>query len=190
MDAPTPTPILPPTLRLAFERWYRPALIIILLDSLKLPLVTIDEHGLTAPLSTGATFVSRRPDVVSVDSSGTIVARAMGNAWIVASAGLLGSDSTEVLVRCTLELGGDLVPSAPTIRVGESFVPTIQRWTCRRRVLIDESFTWRTPNPDIVDVDSLTGRTMGRAPGVAAVYPVGRRYQTLGPIIVTVLAAQ
>lgn len=184
---PTPAPILPALYRIAFARPYKNGVILLPTVSIHVPVVAVSDSDVEFPLGVRPTFASRRPEVATVDSNGTIVARSMGNAWIVASANALGSDSLEILVRCTLELGVDLNPSETTIRVGDAFVPTIQLWSCGRHVLIDETFTWRTAHPQVVNVDSLTGRTTGRAPGFAAVYPVGRTYRSLSPILVTVL---
>jgi hypothetical protein len=183
---PTPAPTLPASYRITFAKPYKNGVILLPTSSIKAPVVAVSEGGVEQPLEVPATFESRRPEVATVDSDGTIVGVSMGNTWIVASANALGSDSLEIRVRCTLELGMDLSPSETTIRVGESFVPTIQLWTCGRHVLIDETFTWSTPHSDVVSVDSLTGRTTGRAPGLAAVYPVGRTYRSLSPILVTV----
>ena len=191
--APTPVPILPTTpFRLAFAPIFRNGAILLLFDSLTTRVVLINEQGEERPVGARVSFVSRNPEVVTVDSTGTIVARAMGTTWIVASAPTLAStDSIWVGVRCSLELGVDFNPPEPTVRVGESFVATVQLWTCRRRVAIADTFTWHThTNPQIVEVDSTTGRITGRAPGIAWVYPVGRVYRTLSVLRITVLPAQ
>jgi hypothetical protein len=190
--APTPVPILPTTpFRLAFAPIFRNGAILLLFDSLTTRVVLINEQGEERPVGARVSFVSRNPDVVTVDSTGTIVARAMGTTWILASAPTLAStDSIWVGVRCTLELGGDFNPSDPTIRVGESFVATVLLWTCGRRVTLADTFTWHIhTNPQVVEVDSTTGRITGRAPGTAWVYPVGRVYRSLTVLRITVLPA-
>jgi hypothetical protein len=124
-------------------------------------------------------FVSRAPDVVSVDSGGAVRGISAGRAFVVASVtedGRMLMDSVEVTVDCTAELRVHTFPRDTVIRVGEAFVPRAELASCGGHVRLDDVLTWRARDAAVVRVDSVSGRTVGLAPGDTWVEFTGRKY--------------
>lgn len=136
-------------------------------------------------------FASRDPRVVSVDSVGVATSVSEGETWLVAETRVNGrtlADSVRVAVTCTAELRMRYSPSPPdtTLRVGESFVPSLELYTCGGLVRVDERLTWRTRDPRILQVDSVTGRTRALAPGETWIDVAGTVHRRLEAFRVTV----
>lgn len=190
-EQPRPTPTLPNPFKLAFAPAYARGVIILPKTPFKPQLLFISDVGDTVPATGPVSFTSRSPDIVTVDSTGTITAQAVGEAWIIASVTAMNQimrDSLHVLVRCTLELSADFNPPNPILRVGDSFVPQVELWTCQRLVRIEDRIWWRSHHSDgIVQVDSATGRTTALAPGQAFVLAMGSRGNAWAALPVLVL---
>jgi hypothetical protein len=136
-------------------------------------------------------FASRNPRVASVDSAGVATSVSEGETWLVAEANVNGrtlADSVHVAVTCTAELRMRYSPSPPdtTLRVGESFVPSLELYTCGGLVRVNETLTWRARDPRILHVDSATGRTWALAPGETWIDVTGTVHRRLEGFHVTV----
>jgi hypothetical protein len=136
-------------------------------------------------------FASRDPRVASVDSAGVAMSVSQGETYLVAETSLNGrtlADSVRVAVMCTAELRMRYSPSPPdtTLRVGESFAPVLELYTCGGLVRVDESLTWRARDPRILQVDSVTGRTRALAPGETWIDVTGTVHRRLEGFHVTV----
>ncbi|HEV7586885.1 MAG TPA: hypothetical protein VGO40_02050 [Longimicrobium sp.] len=124
-------------------------------------------------------FTSRAPNVVSVDSSGAVRGISSGRAFVVGSVterARVLMDSVEVRVECTTELRVHTFPRDTVIRVGESFVARADLASCGGFVRLDDVLTWRARDAAVVRVDSVSGRTVGFAPGDTWVDFSGRKY--------------
>lgn len=189
-DRPTPVPILSAPMRLAFAQSYARGIILHLSTSVTPQLVVITDRGDSISPAGRLSFVSRNPEVISVDTSGTMTAVKLGSAWVVASLApfdQLLRDSVLVNVRCTLELSIEYEPPNAVLRVGESFIPALNLWTCRHLLKIEDSFWWRPYFPtDVVQVDSATGKTTALRPGQAWLIAIGRRGNGYPALPVTV----
>lgn len=190
-EAPTPAPVLPVPFKLAFTPPFARGVILMLGASVKPDVVIVTDAGESFSPYGRLSFRSSSPEFVTVDSSGTITAKAMGSAWIVASlapADHVLRDSIQVTVRCTLELSAEFAPPAAALRVGESFVPQLTLWTCGRQLQVHDTFWWRTSHAStVVRVDSATGQTTALAPGRAWLVAIGARGNGYSSLPVTVL---
>ena len=151
------------------------------------------EPGTTVPLLVGGAgeeevmLVSRDPGVARVDPGGRVTAVAEGRTWIVAhTARGERTDSLQVGVHCTLELRYQYATRDTTLRVGESFVASLELHTCGGHVRIPEVLTWRARDPRIVQVDPVTGHTRALAPGETWVDVTSERYSMLEGVRVVV----
>lgn len=85
-ERPHPAPIVAPPFKLAFAAAYARGVVVLPKNPLRPELLFISDVG-DSVLATGPiTFISRSPDVATVDSVGTITAHVMGskgNAWAV-----------------------------------------------------------------------------------------------------------
>ncbi|MFL5383895.1 MAG: hypothetical protein ACJ8GN_15345 [Longimicrobiaceae bacterium] len=127
----------------------------------------------------GAAFVSRAPNVVLVDGAGAVRGISTGRAFVVGTVtegGRMLVDSVEVTVECTAELRVHVVPRDTVIRVGEAFVARAELASCGGQVRLTDELRWRARDPAVVRVDSITGRTVGLAPGDTWVDFSGRAY--------------
>jgi hypothetical protein len=136
-------------------------------------------------------FGSRDPRVASVDSAGVARGVAEGETYLVAETSAGGrtlADSVRVAVTCTAELRMRYSPSPPDtiLRVGESFVPSLELYTCGGLVRVNERLTWRARNPRILQVDSVTGRARALAPGATWIDVTGTVHRRLEGFHVTV----
>lgn len=142
-----------------------------------------------APPAERVTFRSRDARIASVDSLGVLTARTEGTVWIVAEVPVgrsLALDSVQAAVVCTTELRLTYSTRDTTIAVGEAFRPSLELFTCGGHVRIPEALTWRARDPRVIEVDSITGRTVGRAPGETWLDVSGTRYRSLEGIRVVV----
>ena len=93
-------------------------------------------------------------------------ARAIILTSILVSAVACGENPTVVQVAVRVEIS----PSADTVAVEEvSARLSATAFNLRDEPIRDALFTWRSDQPFIADVDSLTGSVRGIAPGVAAI---------------------
>lgn len=91
---------------------------------------------------------------------------------VFSTLGVTACDGFPFATGCTLELGMQLTPSAATIAVGESITPKLELTSCSGRKRWTPTVVWRTTDTAVVTVDSISGRTIGRASGMAQVTPV------------------
>ena len=88
---------------------------------------------------------------------------------------------------CTSELRGySLAGAKASIRVGDTFTPSVRALTCGGRKQEDMSafFTWTSDAPTIASVDA-NGRVVGRAPGQTTIRAQAEDYSTSIPLSVT-----
>jgi hypothetical protein len=188
-DGPTPVPPVRTPVKLeihrddAFATFYG--------DSFPLAPVTLDAHGDTVPPESPIQFLSRNPEIVSVSGTGQFTARGLGQTWIVgwtyASTRQL-LDSVQVSVRCTTE-GANVVVAPPSLllSVGESITPVIVGATyCMGRIPFTAEYRWRSADTAVAVVDSLTGLTTGRAPGITVLVLHSTQRAFLRDLLVTV----
>ena len=138
-------------------------------DSIQLALTITDAHGGIVP-GVRVGWTSTDTAVASVDSGGTVVARAPGMATVVAAAGGRIAQS-RILVRpraAAIWLQGDSV-----IRLGEGGVARLVARVvdARRHPVPGQPLVWRSSDPSVAVVDSagrVTGVTAGRGTLVAS----------------------
>jgi hypothetical protein len=164
-----------------------------LMVSVQLRPRVVTANGDTVWVTPPPQLVSRNPEVVSVDGSNIITARAMGLTWIVAM--LPGAptlaDSIRVSVVCTLELGSSFSPTEKTLDVGAHFTPAVTLWSCGGHLPLNDVFTWSAVDSTIVRVDPVSGLTTGLRPGRTFVLARGSRYGLfIGPQVTVALAAE
>ena len=138
-----------------------------------------------------AVFVSRAPDVVSVDGGGAVHGVSTGRTFVVArvtDGARVLMDSVEVTVECTAELRVHIFPRDTVIRIGESFVARAELASCGGLVRLDDVPTWRARDPTVVRVDSVTGQTVGLAPRDTWVDFSGRKYGSFEGVHVRVVS--
>ena len=92
---------------------------------------------------------------------------------VTGAAGVLGCREATV---CPSDLRVRVTPAERTVAIGESFTPSAEALGCGGTERLPETWRWATADTGVVAVDSLTGRTTGRAPGVAFVRARGRTY--------------
>ena len=132
-------------------------------DSIQLALTLTDAHGGIVP-GVQVGWTSTDTAVATVDTAGTVVARAPGQATVVAAAGGRIAQS-RILVRpraAAIWLQGDSV-----IRVGEGGATRLVARVvdARRHPVQAQPITWRSADPTVAAIDSagrVTGVTAGR----------------------------
>jgi hypothetical protein len=87
---------------------------------------------------------------------------------------------------CDADLATRVSPAQVIIQVGEAFTPTLRFFGCGNTEPLNDVIRWSTPDTLIITVDSISGRTVGRARGEATVVGKGRTYGTGADIPVTV----
>ena len=158
-------------------------------DDLRLPVRLTDAAGSLLPLPSDFSLVSRNPAIVEVESTTVLHGNGLGSTWAVGTVATGSdalSDSISVTVGCTLELQASVTPTAQTLHVGESFTPVAKILSCGGRLQVSDSLRWSASDAAIVQVDSVTGRTTGLAPGQAVVSFDGRSYHVGAGVTVTV----
>jgi hypothetical protein len=189
-NAPTPVPIIDVPFKLTFETNYAGMLVT---GTFAPRLWLRTELGNSVPIRSRASFVARHPEIATVDTSGTIIAQSSGRTWIVASLEPLAlRDSLQVSVWCYYHDFVDILPAQKTLRVGETFVPTIViRDACQPWRAVGNSAAWAASDASILHVDAATGRTTARSVGVAwLVASGGQPVYTFGRVNVEVIPAQ
>ena len=132
-------------------------------DSIQLALTLTDAHGGIVP-GVRVGWTSTDTSVATVDSAGTVVARAPGLATVVAAAGGRIAQS-RILVRpraAAIWLQGDSV-----VRIGEGGATRLVARVvdARRYPVQGQPITWRSADPTVAAIDSagrVTGVTAGR----------------------------
>jgi hypothetical protein len=132
-------------------------------DSIQLALTLTDAHGGIVP-GVRVGWTSTDTAVATVDSAGTVVARAPGLATVVAAAGGRIAQS-RILVRpraAAIWLQGDSV-----VRVGEGGTTRLVARVvdARRHPVQGQPIAWRSADPSVAAIDSagrVTGVTAGR----------------------------
>lgn len=158
-------------------------------DGLRLPVRLTDAAESSLPLPSDFSLVSRSPAIVEVESTTVLQSKGLGSTLVVGTVGSGSgalSDSISVTVGCTLELQVSVTPTAQTLQVGESFTPVAKIPSCGGRLQVSDTLRWSALDPAIVQVDSVTGRTTGRAPGQSAVRFDARFYHVGAAVTVTV----
>jgi hypothetical protein len=132
-------------------------------DTIQLAITITDAHGGIVP-GVRVGWTSTDTSVASVDSGGTVVARAPGAATVVAAAGGRIAQS-RILVRsrpAAIWLQGDSL-----LRLGEGGVSRLVARVvdARRHPVSGQPVAWRSSDPSVAVVDSagrVTGMTAGR----------------------------
>ena len=158
-------------------------------DDVRLPVQLTDAAGSSLPLPSDFAIVSRNPAIVEIESTTVVHGNGLGSTWVVgtvASGRDELSDSVSVTVGCTLELQASVTPTQQTLRVGESFTPVAKLLSCGGRLQLTDTLRWSASDAAIVQVDSVTGRTTGRAPGQTVVRFDARFYHVGAGVTVTV----
>ena len=108
----------------------------------------------------------------------------------LAAAALLSScNLTLPGTDCPADIGWEVRPSERTIRVGQSFTAEAFVITCGGRDKKRTAVMWRSSDPGVAQVDSLSGRVTGVAPGSVQVEAHDLPGQTgyWNPVRITVL---
>lgn len=180
--APSAPPVQPPAVRLVVTGPESLKQFGVMVGSPAVPLHARLRHASGAEETPARiTYVSRAPGVVAVDSSGAVTGVTPGEAYVVASlqyGGQTLADSVQVRPECTAELRVRTTPGDTIIRVGETFMPAVQMFSCGGHVQLSDTFTWRSRDPGMVQVDAATGRAVGLAPGETSIEVTGRTYGT------------
>ena len=98
----------------------------------------------------------------------------------MASCGLLEGDA------CTSELLISVDPTSANIETGEAFTPRVDLSTCSGREAVSDQITWSVASEEVLEVDRITGRAVGRAPGTTELYATGDTHGRLATIPVVV----
>lgn len=75
--------------------------------------------------------------------------------------------SDEVAGICPADLRVRYAPSDTILVIGQSFAPKVEYLGCAGTRVLQTRIVYRTSNPTVLAVDSLTGRAAARAPGQA-----------------------
>lgn len=121
---------------------------------------------------TGAVWTSSDPDVATVSNSGTVTARAAGNASIVAEAGEAKA-SVPVTVTALTLASISLAPATETLEPGESVQLEAEgTYSDGNSHTLSSEVSWTSSAPMIASVDSA-GKVTAHAPGAATITAVG-----------------
>ena len=137
------------------------------------------------------TFVSRRPDIISVGADGVATANASGIATIVASlqlpSGNVVRDSLAITAQCSVERRVYANPTSLVVEVGKTVQASASVKTCGGLEPLEDIIVWSTFSSLILSVDPQTGVITGKIPGTASVIATGSLYpQWPAQVIVTV----
>ncbi|PKM76219.1 MAG: hypothetical protein CVU90_13305 [Firmicutes bacterium HGW-Firmicutes-15] len=110
-------------------------------------------------------WLSSNPAVATVDSNGTITAKAIGAATIKATTDIGSlSDSCQVLVKPVLVMGIELNKDTTQLKIGEFETLTATLTTDAT----EKKITWTTSNAKVASVDT-TGKVKGVSVGTATI---------------------
>jgi hypothetical protein len=140
--------------------------------------------GDTTAIPGAVTFRSRDNSIATVDGAGLVTGVAPGVAMVVATIRIGRqdlADSVLVQVACLTGQLVEVVPESYDLALGESFIPTARLSVCApwHRVSAPPDVVWRSLDPAILQVDQVTGETVGLKPGVAYVTATDRNW---GPL--------
>jgi hypothetical protein len=183
--------ILPPadTYRLSISYGLDTQVFAMVGSSVQLETKVRTQSGEPVSFATPIAFVSRGPDVATVDATGLATIAGMGTTYIVASATNLTNilpDSIRVTGVCTAELRVAFTPVGATLSVGEGFVPTISLTTCGGQIPVTDVFSWFAQDRTVVSVDASTGATVALKAGSTFVVARGSESGPVASIPVTV----
>jgi len=149
----------------------------------------LTQSGKPVSFATPIAFVSRGPDIATVNATGLTTIAKMGTTYIVASATGFSNilpDSIRVIGVCTAELRVAFTPVEASLSVGESFVPTISLTTCGGQIAVTDVFSWVAQDNTVVSVDASTGATIALKAGTTFVVARGKESGPVASIPVTV----
>jgi hypothetical protein len=87
----------------------------------------------------------------------------------LAACAFLASCGAWLPTACTSELGVDIQPRERTIWVGEEFTATSTGVSCGGRQRFPYSVSWSSTDPDVAEVDEISGRVRGLSEGSAVI---------------------
>ena len=177
------------TYRLSIRFNQSPEVFAMVGSSVQLETRVLSESGEPIPFTNPIAFVSRHPDVATVDVTGLATLAGMGTTYIVASVPGFSNvlpDSIRVIGVCTAELRVAFTPVEATLSVGESFVPTISLSTCGGQIVVTDVFSWVAQDNTVVSVDASTGATIALKAGTTFVVARGKESGPVASIPVTV----
>ena len=87
---------------------------------------------------------------------------------------------------CTDELRVHFAPSDASITARESFTASVSLSSCGGALSLVDTFRWRSDDPAIATVDSVTGRVVGQSLGTTRIHANGKSYGPVGSIAVSV----
>jgi uncharacterized protein YjdB len=91
-------------------------------------------------------------------------------------------------IACTQELGVEIRPRDRTLRVGQEFTATATGISCGGRQRFPYAVSWSSTEPEVVEVDSVTGWVRARSAGTARIqaHEPGSGTGFWGEVLVTV----
>ena len=128
------------------------------------------------------TWVSRGPQVATIDNSGNVSALAAGATTVVATSGRV-ADSVSITVTRDLLLGVE--PNAASVRVAETHQFGVTAKNSLGQTVSPPAVTWRSSSPQVATV-SATGVATGVAKGTTSITATGDGV-TSTPATLTVL---
>jgi uncharacterized protein YjdB len=87
---------------------------------------------------------------------------------------------------CTDELRVQFTPSDTSITAGQSFTAAVTVSSCGGALRLVDSFSWRSDEPAIATVDSVSGRVVGQSSGATRIHANGKSYGAVGSLAVSV----
>ena len=90
---------------------------------------------------------------------------------------------------CTEELRVQFTPSDTSITAGQSFTASVTVSSCGGALRLVDTFGWRTDDPAVATVDSVSGRVVGQSPGATRIHANGKSYGPVGSLAVSVQPA-
>ena len=105
---------------------------------------------------------------------------------IILPAVVLAACSERPPTICTEELRVQFTPNDTTITVGQSFTASVTLSSCGGALSLVDTFGWRSDDPAIATVDSVSGRVVGQLPGATRIQANGKSYGPVGSLAVSV----
>ena len=135
-------------------------------DTIHLAATVTDKTG-SVLVGTGLVWSSDNPRVASVESDGTVIARAAGTTTIVVSVGehIARSRVTVKQVVAAVRLNGD---STISIADGEQAPLSARGLDARGHLVAQRPVVWQSANPDVIAIDTL-GIATAKNPGSTTV---------------------
>ena len=114
-----------------------------------------------------------------------MIPRLVGLAIVLPGVGLAACSDRPPTV-CTEELRVQFTPSDTSITTGQSFTASVTVSSCGGALKLIDTFGWRSDDPAIATVDSVSGRVVGQAPGATHIHADGNTYGPVGSLAVSV----